>query len=572
MTQIERQSRPCMGRMARRRFLRGERGSLSVFSIFMFFIIIMVAGIGIDLMLNELRRIKLQAALDNAILAAADLDQTLPAQDVVEDYFAKVGYSDFLVGTEVDEGDNYRIVTAAAEQTTSTMIVHLLGVDELSAPAAGTAEERFTEIEISVVLDISGSMRNNSKMDNLKVAANEFIDLVLHPSMDGNVSVSLIPYSAHVNAGPELMSQFSVNHIHNYAHCMEFPDAEYSNPELNTAITYNQAQQYQWNQYSGNDYEEPICPQESYERITPISKNADYLKAQISALQPRGGTQIFLGMKWAVGLLDRSFNTVQQNMIAQGIADPDFADRPLIDTGDAVEKHIVLMTDGKNSKSSRLVSWAYDTQDEVEMWGTYGLFYTLFDVGYRGNNSGGAAPVPDPLDTRDSFDPGGDGGIYGIPGAITNCTPGPNGVAYGHCDGGVGGPGIGTLGAKLGTIWAHLEGTLAGTWTFPETTGGPAAFDHSFDGTVYSGYNWWSYYYDNYSAADGDALLDDICDAAKDEGIIVWTVGFEVDDHGADVMENCASSANHFFRVENTEISTAFRQIASQISQLRLTQ
>ncbi len=81
--------------------------------------------------------------------------------------------------------------------------------------------------------------------------------------------------------------------------------------------------------------------------------------------------------------------------------------------------------------------------------------------------------------------------------------------------------------------------------------------------------NW---YYQKYSASKGDTLLDSICTAAKNERIVVWSIGFEVSDHGANVMRSCASSPSHFFRVEGVEISDAFEAIAKQINQLRLTQ
>ena len=47
---------------------------------------------------------------------------------------------------------------------------------------------------------------------------------------------------------------------------------------------------------------------------------------------------------------------------------------------------------------------------------------------------------------------------------------------------------------------------------------------------------------------------------------------FEVDDEDVPAMQDCASSPSHFFRVEGVELSEAFRAIARQINQLRLTQ
>lgn len=67
-------------------------------------------------------------------------------------------------------------------------------------------------------------------------------------------------------------------------------------------------------------------------------------------------------------------------------------------------------------------------------------------------------------------------------------------------------------------------------------------------------------------------MLSNICTTAKDQGIVLWSVGFEVSDSSAGIMRSCASSPTHFFRVEGVEITEAFKAIASQINQLRLTQ
>ena len=69
-----------------------------------------------------------------------------------------------------------------------------------------------------------------------------------------------------------------------------------------------------------------------------------------------------------------------------------------------------------------------------------------------------------------------------------------------------------------------------------------------------------------------DARTQAICDAAKAEGIIVFTIGFEAPSAGQSVLQNCASSASHYFDVDGLEIADAFAAIAASIRQLRLTQ
>ena len=96
-------------------------------------------------------------------------------------------------------------------------------------------------------------------------------------------------------------------------------------------------------------------------------------------------------------------------------------------------------------------------------------------------------------------------------------------------------------------------------------------FNYYLSNYVYSNQRpYW--YWQKYSATTGDSLLQDICDAAKDKGIVIWTVGFETTTHGEDEMRECASSPSHYFDVEGVQIKDAFQSIARQINQLRLTQ
>lgn len=80
------------------RFRQSEEGGMTIFSLFMLVLILTLGGMAVDLMRFETTRAKLQGTLDRATLAAADLDQTLPPAEVVRDYFAKTGMTQFLQG------------------------------------------------------------------------------------------------------------------------------------------------------------------------------------------------------------------------------------------------------------------------------------------------------------------------------------------------------------------------------------------------------------------------------------------------------------------------------------------
>ncbi|WP_223162889.1 TadE/TadG family type IV pilus assembly protein [Roseivivax sediminis] len=448
--------------------MRDESGALSITMIFTSLILVAVGGIGVDLIIAEYKRVNVQNTLDRAVLAAADLEQVLDPDVVVRDYFDKMALDGTLTSVRSQEGLNFKDVTGTADMEVPANFTRLLGQQSYRTGGTAQAVERIANVEISLVLDISGSMVSNNKMANLKTAANTFIDTVLSDENDDLVSVTLVPYSEHVNAGPDVASHFNVDWRHGYSHCLEIDGNQFDSTELDMSVTYEQAQHFQWNYPGYNERSDTVCPRYSYERIRAFSQDAGALKSQISQFQPRAGTSIFLGMKWATAFLSPEHRPLVSAMAAEGDVDSTFANRPADWDDENTLKTIVLMTDGQHDRSYRISDWAYDSSSEVSHWNQYNLWYYLN---------------------------------------------------------------------------RHVN-----------------SYYHS------------QFYYQKYNAGMGDGLMDRICDAAKAEGIVIWSIGFEVSDHGADVMRSCASSPAHFYRVDGLEIEDAFYSIARAINQLRLVQ
>lgn len=65
-----------------------------------------------------------------------------------------------------------------------------------------------------------------------------------------------------------------------------------------------------------------------------------------------------------------------------------------------------------------------------------------------------------------------------------------------------------------------------------------------------------------------------LCAEMQDAGIVIYSVGFDIDRGGnaEDVLESCADDDDHFYKAANgDELRTAFRSIATSITQLRIT-
>ncbi len=466
-----------------RSFAKQEEGSVTIFACFMIFCMVMIGGIGVDMMRHEMERTRIQAVADRAVLAAADLDQTLDPESVVRDYFAKSGMADYVSKVTVDEGINFRTVTVDASTTMNTQFMDYLGTNTLTVPALSTAEEKVEKVEISMVLDISGSMRENNKMPNLHAAAGAFLDAVLTPANRDLISVSVIPYTAQVNAGADIFSRMKVTRQHEWSSCVDFADSDFLTTSIrygNSGPSYTHMQHfdagYSWNgRNNGEDnIDNPGCPKRGFEEITVFSQDKAALKAQINQFEPRANTAIHLGMKWGVAMLDPAWRSFNQVLPTRTGLDPVFRDRPAdfppADNPSSSDtlKTIILMTDGENVTTQRIDNRYYANYNHRLHWSNYPLNWYL-DRYVRSR-------------------------------------------------------------------------------------------DH------------WMWKYNKYSPSQADALLSSVCSAAKDKKIVIWSIGFEVTDHGANVMRNCASSPSHFFRVEGIEITEAFEAIARQINQLRLTQ
>jgi hypothetical protein len=87
-------------------------------------------------------------------------------------------------------------------------------------------------------------------------------------------------------------------------------------------------------------------------------------------------------------------------------------------------------------------------------------------------------------------------------------------------------------------------------------------------------FNTWMANFRNVWMTEGnmDTTMLQSCTQAKNNGVVVYGIAFEAPSQGQAVISACASSPAHYFNAQGLAISTAFQAIASNISQLRLTQ
>lgn len=578
------------------RFRREEDGSLIVFSLFLIIGMLIIGGFGVDLMYYEAQRTRVQATTDRAVLAAAHPKQTPGSvkarKEVVMSYFTSAGLGDYISEDDIDV-DTSMIgseVSAEARLNVEPILLQLIGGKGFDAVGSATAAQSAKLVEVSLVVDVSGSMLDTSttgrsKLVELKDAARGFSNLLLcNPDdmttstnctvTDNRTSLSLVPYSSQVTVGPKLLKKFTRTDAQEDSYCATFTNKDFAVAGIDPDVPLRQAAKYYgfgpsyvsnrvwwdpngWNEPAGEDakwYDTWwSCYTEDWREITPLEDSPTDMRDRINALDGLGGTAIHVGMKWGVALLQNDMSSVVSSLIDDGEIIEGFRGRPINPALLESKKIVVLMTDGLNSNYMRLKD-GYRTGPSPFWRNTRSSVLSIRDV-------------------RDPEDP--DDDVYhwynrpsGAPATADHAF---GDGKYRRCS------------YYYGCSWVDEPGDAKRmtyqefwrkgyTWRIFESydfLGEPGTYLANKPGKESAGF-----YPDN----DGngimnvDQLLLDQCNAAKAQNIKIYTIELETEggSGGGSILERCATSKAHYFKVDGVDLAATFSLIGKDIRKLHL--
>ncbi len=528
------------------RFQRDQEGAMSYVAVTGALIMMVFGGIGIDMIHAELKRNKVQNTLDRAVLAAANMDNTMDPEFVVQEYFRAMNMSDALNGVSVDQSLNYKRVTADGNATMPSNFMSLLGVDTLQASGLATAEHGLTKIEISLVLDVSGSMGGN-KIVQLRNAAKGFVDLMLPADGSDMVSISVIPYNATVNLGNTVSQYFNLDDVHDYSSCATFETADFTNTAVDPSTELGRLAHFDpYNSSTnGGEITSPWCATGQTSAVIAHSSDPDVLKAHIDTLNAGGNTAIDLGMKWGAALLDPAARPAVQALSVAGHVSPEHSSRPAAYADNETLKFVVVMTDGQNTTQ-------YDLKSDLK----FGMSESWVDT--RGTDD----PSDDRYSLRVVDNPGDNNDTF----YWLRMRNQPTGARYHNK---ADGPNSGSPNAPHQMTNAELYSRFS-----------TAAVASQFFYRPYAdGYLSYNTYADNYYAyqatvngSQADTNLSTVCQSARNNGVVVYAIGVEAPQAGLNAMQDCASSVAHYFDVSGDDLNDTFSSIARSLQMLRLTQ
>ena len=334
------------GRKFRQRLATDERGNIAILFAFMLIPMMMAAALALDGLRALNAATTTSGALDAAALAAARAmaDGSLSddeVKDVATRYFeanahgeAKVAYSSHG-SLDVTANRNTGEVTVAIDTTVPTTLAKVVNFDEFTFRREATALAGIGEIEVGLMLDVTGSMNRSGKLDALKRATTDLVDIIIPDGANADrVRVGFAPYSASVNAG-RFAARVSDNQSRDGC-VVNREGGEIDSDSAPQGGSYfrsiEQANATIRRDSGRRGYDFYSCPDAE---IMPLTSNKTDLRSTINRYRARGRTAGHLGAAWAWYLVSPEWNSVW----GAGAAKPH-------GTKDLI-KALVLMTDGE---------------------------------------------------------------------------------------------------------------------------------------------------------------------------------------------------------------------------------
>jgi Flp pilus assembly protein TadG len=315
-----------------------ERGTVAVIFAVCTFVLVMMLGLAIDIGRAVHTKTKIASAADASVLAAAKRmhDVQLSTDDVAA--LARRFFDANMSASGVNFGSisAFDVIVDKQKSTVSVSVVadvpttfaRISGIQKVSLPTTATAAFNPSDIEVSLSLDLTGSMcAPCTKIDDLKAAALDLVDILLPTGRRTNrVRIALAPFAAGVNAG-----SFAASATDNRSSdgCVfernGFDQATDAAP--GTGAYLKAAGDFGVAGTRNN------CPTSS--PIVPLTDSVDLLRKAITALRTGGSTAGHLGTAWAWYLLSPAWQAIWP----AGSVPASYKDGKTI-------KAVILMTDG----------------------------------------------------------------------------------------------------------------------------------------------------------------------------------------------------------------------------------
>ena len=366
-----RESQKALGAVGRVRsriagFSQDAAGDVAMMFGLMTFVMFGMIGAAVDLGRWLNARDQTVAAVDSAVLAAARALQTNGGDQAKALAVAQKFYTEGVKGRLKSKTDNITFkmaengtaVTGQGSATISTPFMGILGVKELPLLKVSGAEfgmaklavggNAETNIEISLMLDVSGSMGEGSKLADMKDAAKDLVDIIVWADQSEYTSkIALVPFSGDVRPPSTWVAPLQAissvtdplwpatrtkvkwgnNYVYTKTRCV----AERAGANKHTDV-FAGLGNYVMAAYTSTGN----CSTPATGVVRPLSNDKAAIKSNITNLTLGGGTAGHIGTAWAYYMLSPKWGSLLTGLslpVAYGTAE--------------TKKFAILMTDGE---------------------------------------------------------------------------------------------------------------------------------------------------------------------------------------------------------------------------------
>ncbi len=228
------------------RFKADKKGNVGIIFGIVLLPIMFAMGGAVDYSRAFTKQKSLATAVDAAVLAGGIFSQS--SQSVFENKVRKTLYANFpeaevaTLNFTLDPQSSVVQVTATSD--VATAFAGIWGVTSIPIQASASAAPNRQWAEIALVLDNTGSMGSNGKMDALKTAAKSLVN-TLHDTADDptKLFIGVVPFSGTVRLGASLLNWAGIDKTG-----LSSISGENFNPtSTNVMDLYNAMEEYSWN-------------------------------------------------------------------------------------------------------------------------------------------------------------------------------------------------------------------------------------------------------------------------------------------------------------------------------------
>lgn len=196
-----------------RSFRANTSGNVIMLTAFIAPVVLAMVGVAVDAQFTLRQKIKVQHALDSAILAGALAKRDGATEaDVISDIHNYVAALLAEAGGDLDCDPavvafvNSTDIQGRIDCVQPTQLSYIIGQEEMSFGVSTTSTYSVGNVDVAFVFDVSGSMNSENRLPLLKAAAQDAFDVLLpdEENSDGSVRLAIATYNNSVNAGPYL--------------------------------------------------------------------------------------------------------------------------------------------------------------------------------------------------------------------------------------------------------------------------------------------------------------------------------------------------------------------------------